>query len=95
MDELEKILKNHNRKLLKPDVKYNPKDKHIRVTHDFNQGLIPNTKIRAHCKLWLKWYHNFEYINFDTINNRDLKTGKPYLNRIPKKSLDTLTKYAK
>ncbi len=95
MDELKRILENHNRKLKNPDVKYDKKDKHIRVTHDFNQGFIPNIKIRAHCELWLEWYHNFEQINFDTINRKDPKTVKPYLSRIPKKSLEALTIYAK
>jgi hypothetical protein len=94
MEKLKRILENHKQKLKKPDVRYEPKDKHIRVTHDFNQGFIPNIKIRAHWELWLNWYYNIEQINFDTINSTDPNTGKPYLSRIPKKSLEALTKYA-
>jgi len=86
LKELKRILESHKRKLKKPDLRYNPKDKHIRVTHDFEQGYIPGIKIKAPRELWLEWYCNFDQIKFDTI--------KPYLSRIPKKTLKALTEYA-
>jgi len=85
MDKLIQDLKRHKEN--PPVIKYDNKNKRISVTYGFNCGFIPNVKIIAKSKKWLKWFYEFEQVTLDKI--------KPCLSKPSKKTLKALEQYVK